>query len=48
VFVLHGHGTGAVKEAIRDHFRRIPIVARIAPANADQGGDAHTVLVLAP
>jgi DNA mismatch repair protein MutS2 len=48
VFVLHGHGTGAVKEAIRDHFRRIPIVARVAPANADQGGDAHTVLVLAP
>jgi DNA mismatch repair protein MutS2 len=43
VFVLHGHGTGAMKDAIRKVLSRSPYVADSAPAPDDQGGDALTV-----
>ncbi len=43
VFVLHGHGTGAMKQAVRRHLRESNFVGKSAPANADQGGDAFTV-----
>lgn len=46
VFVLHGHGTGALKQAVRAHLRASHYVRRAAPAGADQGGDAYTVAVL--
>ena len=45
-FVLHGHGTGALKTAVR---RFLPGAARVRswrPANADEGGDAFTVVEL--
>ena len=45
-FVLHGHGTGAMKQAVRDALARSPYVARSGPADEDQGGDAFTVAVL--
>jgi DNA mismatch repair protein MutS2 len=41
--VLHGHGTGAMKDAIRKVLARSPYVADSAPAPEDQGGDALTV-----
>lgn len=43
-FVLHGHGTGALKSAIREHLGAHPLVAKARPADDDQGGDAFTVL----
>jgi DNA mismatch repair protein MutS2 len=43
-YVLHGHGTGALKTAVREHLRVSPFVARSAPANPDDGGDAFTAL----
>ena len=43
VFVLHGHGTGAMKDAIRRALASSPYVAESAPAPDDQGGDALTV-----
>ncbi len=43
-FVLHGHGTGALKSAVRQHLRQHRGVARAAPAERDDGGDAFTVL----
>jgi DNA mismatch repair protein MutS2 len=43
-FVLHGHGTGALKSAIRSHLGAHPMVTKAIPAEADQGGDAFTVL----
>ncbi len=43
-FVLHGHGTGALKVAVRDHLAAHRFVARARPADDDQGGDALTVL----
>ncbi len=46
VFVLHGHGTGALKSAVRQALRGHPVAKRYAPANADQGGDAYTVVAV--
>ncbi len=45
-FVLHGHGTGALKEAVRTHLRAHACVSRTRPAERDEGGDAHTVFWL--
>lgn len=43
VFVLHGHGTGAMKSAVRRVLAASPYVNATAPAPEDQGGDALTV-----
>jgi DNA mismatch repair protein MutS2 len=45
-FVIHGHGTGALKGAVRDHLRGHRAVTRAEPAAADDGGDALTLLWL--
>jgi DNA mismatch repair protein MutS2 len=42
-FVLHGHGTGALKLAVRAHLARSPHIERARPADAEDGGDAFTV-----
>jgi len=46
VFLLHGHGTGALKEAIRGELRGNAYVSDWSPASEEQGGDAFTVCVL--
>lgn len=46
VFLLHGHGTGALKDALRRWLHTVPAVGRFAPATAEQGGDAFTVIAL--
>jgi DNA mismatch repair protein MutS2 len=46
VFLLHGHGTGALKEALRKELSAHPAVLELMPADADQGGDAFTVVNL--
>jgi DNA mismatch repair protein MutS2 len=46
VFVLHGHGTGALKAAIRKALADSRYVEACAPAMPEQGGDAFTVAVL--
>ncbi|HXC50690.1 MAG TPA: Smr/MutS family protein [Candidatus Limnocylindrales bacterium] len=43
VFVLHGHGSGAMKSAVRRALSQSPYVSATAPAPEDQGGDALTV-----
>lgn len=43
-FVLHGHGTGALKQAVRRALPQHPQVRSWRPANPDEGGDAYTVL----
>ena len=43
VFVLHGHGTGAMKSAVRRVLDDSPYVSASAPAPEDQGGDALTM-----
>lgn len=44
--ILHGHGTGALKQALREHLARSPYVAAFRPGEAHEGGDAVTVINL--
>lgn len=46
VFVLHGHGTGALKGAVRAALPASRYVRRWRPADAQEGGDAFTVVEL--
>jgi len=46
VFVLHGHGTGAMRTAIRRALAESRYVSRSAPASDEQGGDAFSVAKL--
>jgi DNA mismatch repair protein MutS2 len=45
-FVLHGHGTGALRSAVRAHLAQHPCVNRAEAADREDGGDAFTVLWL--
>jgi DNA mismatch repair protein MutS2 len=45
-FVLHGHGTGALKQAVRTWAKDAPYVRTSRPASESEGGDAFTVLEL--
>jgi DNA mismatch repair protein MutS2 len=47
VRVIHGHGTGALRAAVRDELGRHPLVAHAEPAPPDQGGDGATIAHLA-
>jgi DNA mismatch repair protein MutS2 len=44
--VLHGHGSGALKAAVREHLSRSPYVARSRPGESHEGGDGITVVSL--
>jgi DNA mismatch repair protein MutS2 len=46
-YVLHGHGTGALRAAVREHLRiAVPYVRESRPGDAQEGGDALTVFFL--
>ena len=47
VFLLHGHGSGALKDGVRGWLRSSSYVADWVPADAEQGGDAFTIVELA-
>ena len=44
--ILHGHGTGALKQALRDHLAASPYVSRFRPGERHEGGDAATTVHL--
>jgi DNA mismatch repair protein MutS2 len=44
--VLHGHGTGALKQALRDHLSASPYVASFRSGDQHEGGDAVTIIAL--
>jgi DNA mismatch repair protein MutS2 len=44
--IVHGHGTGRLREGLRDHFRRYPGVLSLYPADAREGGDGATIVEL--
>jgi hypothetical protein len=44
--ILHGHGTGALKQALRDHLAASPYVGAFHPGDRHDGGDAVTVVQL--
>jgi DNA mismatch repair protein MutS2 len=41
--ILHGHGTGALKEALRVHLKGSPYVGAFRRGDPQEGGDAVTV-----
>ncbi len=43
MFILHGHGTGAMKSAVREHVAGLPHIEHWEPAQKEDGGDAFTV-----
>jgi DNA mismatch repair protein MutS2 len=45
-YVLHGHGTGAMKEAVRQHLRAHAVIETSRACERDEGGDAFTVFWL--
>jgi DNA mismatch repair protein MutS2 len=47
VFLLHGHGSGALREAVRAELQRSPYVSKFQKEEADRGGDGVTVVWLA-
>jgi DNA mismatch repair protein MutS2 len=43
IFVVHGHGSGALRSAVREHLRRHPVVSRYRSGEPEEGGDGVTV-----
>ena len=44
--VVHGHGTGRLRDALRTFFRDHPLVAAVAPAPDNEGGNGATIVEL--
>ena len=44
--VVHGHGTGRLRDALRRYFREHPLVASVSAAADNEGGDAATIVEL--
>ena len=44
--VVHGHGTGRLRDALRTLFRSHPLVATVSPAAQNEGGDGATIVEL--
>lgn len=47
VRVVHGHGSGRLREAVREHLRRHPAVASQRPGKDNEGGNGATIVDLA-
>jgi DNA mismatch repair protein MutS2 len=46
VRVIHGHGTGTLREAVRAHLKRMPHVREHKPGDEGEGGNGVTIAVL--
>jgi DNA mismatch repair protein MutS2 len=44
--LVHGHGTGRLRDGLRDHFRKHPSVATMRKGERNEGGDGATMLEL--
>jgi DNA mismatch repair protein MutS2 len=44
--VIHGHGTGRLREGIREHFRSHPAVEKLRSGDKSEGGNGATILEL--
>jgi len=44
VYIIHGHGTGALKQAVRDFLKDSPYVAKFRPGEDSEGGDGVCVV----
>ena len=46
VYIIHGHGTGALKQVVRDYLMHSPYVAKFRPGENAEGGDGVSVVDL--
>ncbi len=46
LFIVHGHGTGALKRAVRDHLRNVPYRLDWRAGGQGEGGDGVTVVTV--
>lgn len=46
VRVIHGHGSGRLRDAVRRHLRTHPAAATVRPGEPNEGGDGATVVTL--
>lgn len=46
VRIIHGHGSGRLRNAVRDHLRGHPAVGRQRPGDDHEGGDGATLVEL--
>jgi DNA mismatch repair protein MutS2 len=46
VRVIHGHGTGRLRDALTTYFRSHPLVATVGPAPENEGGQGATIVEL--
>ena len=44
VYIIHGHGTGALKSYVRDYVSTSPYVAKYRAGESAEGGDGVTVI----
>ena len=44
--IIHGHGTGRLKQVLREHLKGSPYVAGFRPGERAEGGDGVTVVTL--
>lgn len=47
VRIIHGHGSGRLRNAVRDHLKGHPAVSTHRPGKAQEGGDGATIVALA-
>lgn len=46
VYIIHGHGTGALREAIREYLSTSPYVSKFRPGEQTEGGNGVSVVDL--
>ena len=47
VRIIHGKGTGALRQAVRDHLTRHPLARSFEPEARERGGNGATLVELA-
>jgi DNA mismatch repair protein MutS2 len=47
VRIIHGRGTGALRQVVREHLPRHPLARSFAPESRERGGDGATLVELA-
>jgi len=46
IYIIHGHGTGALKTSVRDYISSSPYVSKYRPGESAEGGDGVSVVDL--